>query len=365
MNKNTYLFDGEMRTLSPFSTCSPALADESKKSKGSNKKSPLKVPTITSTQGVRMYIPGQGIRSKLRGALTHIAGEYSLNFGKKKLSLFDSQYLRLGGVKQGGAEVAVRPDEMAKVLEENPLISLFGASTPWVKGKLMVGHAIDTGMVDRNLYHQMLADGVRAEPIQRDPGLMKYLDDAAMNELAANAAKVKKYSGIKKEILALEREIFLIKGDAAAKDKLKQKHAAMVKDSKDHSIVSTQMPLDGYEAIPPYSILSHSMRLLQGTTMELGALLDAIDGFTHGPLGAHANHGNGEVLASWKVRCNGKVLGTVIAQTFEGIRIEDDENGTLTSALNSFREAINREGFYFYAREEIMGEIKDGDDNDK
>lgn len=357
--KNTYLFDGQMKTLSPFSTCSASLA------KVSAKDAPKKVPTIMSNQGLRMYIPGQGIRSKLRGALTHTAGEYAINVGKKKISLFDAQYLRLGGVKQGGAEVAVRPDDMADVLTKNPVISLFGASTPWVTGKLMVGHAIDTETINRASYQPMVVDGVRADPFRRDATLLEYLDDNAMGELAEIASKVKKYSALKKEIGLMEKSMRTVKGDPGAKAEIRQAIADMKKDAKGDAIVSTQMPLAGYEAIPPGSTLTHSMRLLQGTTMELGALLDAIDGFTQQPMGAHIAHGNGEVIVSWSVRQGGKVIGTVIAQTYEGMRIEDDESGVLTSALNEFREALKHDGMYFYAREEIMGEIKEGDENDK
>jgi len=345
--KATYLFDGYFNVLSPFATCSPALSEKS--GKGANL-----IPTFRGPSGARMYIPGQGIRSKLRGALTHVAAKYQIERKGRQISLEDAQYLRIGGVKQEGAEASISPDVMSGMLETNPLISLFGASTPWVTGKLMCGHAIDVVNIGGG-YGPMLVDGVRADPVRRDPSLLTYLNDSAIDDMRALAEKIKASSGAKREIKKLELAIKTAK-DTEAKIEMKSKLEEMKKAAKEINTVSTQMPLPGYNAIPPGARLEHKMRVLSATEMELGAILVAIDEFARQPvLGAHIAHGNGEIEASWDVAVGGtgERLGSVSINPYMGI-VFSDPSGLLASAFNKFRSALESDGFNFQFDKDII-----------
>jgi hypothetical protein len=336
--KKTYVFDGQITTISPISTCGPALSKQA----GSDAKP---IPKIRTASGDRMYFPGQAFRSKLRGGLTHLAGEMSLRKNGVRFSLSDAQYLRLGGVKQAGAEAALSPVELAQMLEKNPLIALFGASTPWVTGKLMVGHLIDTQVIEAGTYEPMLVDGVRADPIRRDPSLVQYLDDSALGEMAAASAKVREYGAAKREIADLEKTIRATR-DLDEKKGLRVQLDTLKKASKEKSIVSTQMPLSGYQSIPPGSTLEQKIHLLGGSEIELGALLASLEQFSYQPLlGAHIAHGNGVIAATWTISVVGsKETGVVQLVPFGGLEIQGD---FLMAAKTKFEETLANGGFEF------------------
>lgn len=346
-NTNTYLFDGHLTTEAPFATCSKSLSE----SRRDTKLDPLPVPTIKTSKGDRMYIPGQGIRSKLRGALTHVAGVFTRE-NDDDLSLMDAQYLRLGGVKQSGDEAKIDPTKMAKMLSLNPLISLFGAGSPWVTGKAMIGHAIDDALIERGIYEPIVIDGVRASMLRRDHSLVNYLDDESIGALSEIADAVKNSSRIKKQIKEKSSDIRACK-DPEMKLQLKEALKEFKNSTEDDITNSEQMPLSGYKAIPPQSTLSHKMRLMGVNQIELGAFIASIAGFADAPvLGAHASHGCGEVSGEWKVTMpGGKEVGTVSFSWSRGLTIEGTE---LVAARKAFDAAIAGKMFDFHVDKSMI-----------
>ena len=168
MNSN-YLMIGDLKASSHLATCGPALAKN--KTKG--------MPTPIPTYGGIMYMPGAGLRSKLRGALTQLTLEALEKRKARRFNLVDAQLNRVGGVKQSGAESALKALEYQDMIRKNPTIGLFGASTPWVKGKLRVGHV---SCRDPNL-RPMHVEGVRSDIMRREPGLIEFLSDDAVEQI--------------------------------------------------------------------------------------------------------------------------------------------------------------------------------------
>lgn len=339
----TLMFDGVLRTMSPYASCTPAMAQ----AKADH--APQPVPKMLLDDGYHMYIQGALLRSGLRGGLTRLATEYAKNAGRM-VTLKEANLLRLGGVKQKGGETTLSPVALAEALRKNPVLSLFGASTPWIRGKLMVGHAVDERIIEPGVWSPLITDGVRSDPFRRDPEFIQGLDTNALQDLEAQSEKVKEWAREKKEIEALKK--------AASAEKNAELRAQLRKALKEREqisrasmhVVSTLMPLDGFESIPQGAELSHRMRLINGTTRELGALLHAIAGLSNSPLGAHSATGNGEISAKWTVREGRCILGTIGITTFESFYITDadPDNPVLTSAFSNFQAELEGADLNFY-----------------
>ena len=357
LSNKTFVFNGTVIAEAPLATCGPELA----KSKG--KTDPTPIPTLTNEQGRFMYMPGAGLRSALRGCATNIVREALVARNLPLLSLKDAQLLRVGGVKQAGAEAAMNVAEYREMVRKNPVIGLFGASTPWVTGKACVGHSICTHPNDSD-FGPMVVDGVRKDIIRTDPDVIEFLTPDAMGEYQAAIEKVKAYSKVKTRITELEREVMKCK-DAAAKKELREQLDKLKKSSKEDSTVSAQMPLTGYCAIPVGAKLSNKIRLLNASSIELGCLLAAMQRFAMRPiLGAHAAHGAGEVSANWTVAIAGAgEIGSIKMTPYVGLEISDSAAGNVLSQaladFNTFIESGDLEPWATAALAEGGGEAGD------
>lgn len=324
----TYILRGVITARQPLATCGPSLSKSVKTSE------PKPVPTMACATGKFMFMPGSGIRSKLRGALLSVVREaYRDNTGNATpFSVDDHAVLRIGGVKQGGTEIGATAMEMAELRETNPIISLFGAATPWVTGKLHVGCAIDEKAMG-GTYGPITVDGVRNDPVRRDAEAVEFIDPATMDSYFEQLALIKANSLRKAELDTLTKAFFEAKREKRTADQaaIDVKRKAIEKAIKANAAVSAQMPLSGYEAIPTGATLKQDLRLLQGSEVELGALLAALDSFAAAPLlGAHVAHGCGEISGVWEVtrvtatggRTAREDVGTVKLLPFEGLSCE-------------------------------------------
>lgn len=331
---NTYVFNGQATAITPLATCGPELS----KSVGKNETRP--VPTFCNGHGSFMYMPGAGLRSKLRGAATQIVRETLKKRQMKMLSLADAQLLRVGGIKPAGREAALDAAGYAEMIRKNPVLGLFGASTPWVAGKVMVGHLRCQHAIEPGVFEPMVVDGVRSDILRRDPVMMEFLDADAMDDYRATIERVKAYAKVKAEIKELEREA---RGaaDAATRKALRERAAELKRASKDQAVVSPQMPLAGYKAIPDGAVMDSKIRIRGASMVELGCLLASIQRFAHDPLiGAHTAHGAGEISAQWHISVPGVgEIGTLAMRAFEGIEIVDHwPEQPLHAALKAFEQ---------------------------
>lgn len=329
---NTYSFSGNVKAESQLATCGPSLSAAAKKI---DKGGPTPIPSYHTEKGRVMYMPGAGFRSKLRGAACAIMLEALQERGAKRFSLLDAQLNRVGGIKQGGNEAAINTTAYMKMIEANPILGIFGAATPWVKGKAMIGHL---SCKNPNL-DPMVIDGVRADVIRRDPGIIEYLDDSALAEYAAKTERTKAYS-----LLKLERKE-LVSLEYKAKGEDKKKIAAQIKalDAKikqdGSKEVAAQQPLGGYEAIPPGAELESKMALIGVSQIELGCFLAAMQRFAESPvLGAHVAHGAGVISGLWDVQKVGAgKIGSITVEPFSGLVVENQE---MIDAMKAFYDFI-------------------------
>ncbi len=105
--------------------------------------------------------------------------------------------------------------------------------------------------------------------------------------------------------------------------------------------LSVQMPLPGYEVIPPGLPLSHRLVASQINDVELGLLVLALDKFAKSPfLGAHHAQGCGIVEASWAVSLDG-MAGTLEIKPFMGLVANGEAlSECLDTAKGAFRQAM-------------------------
>lgn len=328
----TYMFDGRMTAMSQLATCGPSLNAAKK-----DKNDPTPIPTFANARGTFMYMPGAGMRSKLRGAATMLT--LAAARARKDMPIFlkDAQYLRLGGIKQAGSEGEFNSNEQQKLISSNPLISVFGASTPWVTGKIMVSHIACVEPI--SVLKPMQVDGTRSSMLRRNPGIMEFLDPTAVKEYQAQVDGVKDSVLFKKEVKDLEDKIKAARKSAPETlDDLKSELAELKRDDDSRKVVSEQQPLAGYLAIPPGAELTTTMRLQNATQIELGCLIASLEQFALTPLlGAHMAHGAGEVDATWQVRAaGGREVGVLTVVPFVGLNIEGEELLQAKAAFEQF-----------------------------
>lgn len=328
MKTSNYLMVGDLLAESQLATCGPSLAKD--------KKAPTPIPRYVTANGSIMYMPGAGLRSKLRGALTALTLEALEKRGARRFGLKDAQFNRVGGIKQGGSESAKGALERLAMVRANPVLGLFGASTPWVKGAAMVGH-VSCRSATLSAMH---VEGVRSDIFRREPGLMEFLNDDAVAEYNAQTERTKAYSLLKKEMEALTKvaksrdKSITADERSAASARLK----VLDEEAKKSKTVAAQQPLQGYEAIPPGAHLDNKISLVGATEIELGAMVAAMARFAEAPvLGAHSAHGAGVISGTWQVSKTGEgQIGTLRIEPFMGLVIEGDKLLAAKAAFEAF-----------------------------
>ncbi|MCX7099835.1 MAG: hypothetical protein NTV43_18225 [Methylococcales bacterium] len=291
------------------------------------------------------YFPAAGIRGALRRAARDVL------FGlitDPKWSLELHRLLTIGGVSTSGPEGDININAIQLFRDKNPLISLFGATSgtknSWIEGKLSVGHAIPSAPVQ-----PLIVTGVRTDPLRRKPSEITMLNAesaAALDEICnagRNVARLKREidklnTELKKEkkkpdnettVANIEQQITTLTGEYDMQSQISG------------SSSSIQLPLSGYEAIPPGLPLNHRIVAMGVNKIELGLLVLALKRFALEPfLGAHQAHGCGVVRGEWDVSMDG-TKGKIILEPFTGIVVEGDELAQmLTEAENEFNQAM-------------------------
>lgn len=343
MSTSNYLMVGDLHADSHLATCGPSLAKD--------KKAPTPIPTYVTAQGAIMYLPGAGLRSKLRGALTELTLEALEQRGARRFGLKDAQFNRVGGIKQGGADLAKGALERQAMIRANPILGLFGASTPWVKGAAMVGHVSCRSAAITPMH----VEGVRSDIFRREPGMMEHLDDSAVEDYNNEIARTKKYSDIKKKIESLNKTAK--SRDKSISSEARTKATAQIKaletevETNRLMTVAAQQPLQGYIAIPPGAALDNKISLVGATEIELGAMVAAIERFSRAPvLGAHGAHGAGVISGVWQVSKTGVgSIGTLRVEPFIGLTIDGE---ALQAAKKVFEAFVRTDECQPYAPDE-------------
>lgn len=326
--KNTYFLVGDITAVTQLATCGAELAASA------GKLQPTPIPTYRNDKGVVMYMPGSGFRSKLRGAACALVLEAIESRGGKRFDLKDAQLNRVGGIKQGGAESKLNMQAFAQMIDANPILGLFGAATPWVKGKAMISHisCLEGGLAP------MRVEGVRSDIFRREPDLINYLADGSLESYTQDIARTQRYSEIKGEKARLD--VIVKRGTPDERKAAKADIARIDAEVKEKDLrhVSAQMPLKGYLAIPPGTKLENKIALVRVSQIELGCFMAAMERFAEEPvLGAHGAHGAGVISGTWGIHKTGVgPIGAIHVEPFIGLHIECQELADAKAAFEAF-----------------------------
>ena len=354
----TYVLEGTFTAEQPLATCSKDLKDANERMKGKNVAIP--VPSTKTPHGTRLMFPATGIRGKLRRCLRDALRQAVIDKtgNEKPLSLDQHYLLTLGGIKASGEESKSTVALEAMWREKNPLLSLFGAGAAgvlgFVQGRLSVGNAIC-----QDASEPVTFSGARSDDLFRNREQVAFLSDEDVQALISRSEGNRDASTIRTSIKALEKNVKAEKkkghDDAvsALQQELEAANAELssVLTDSGASSVSVGMPLAGFQAIPAGSIMDQSMIIANGTLVELGALLAALEHFAAFPIiGAHFATGCGQVSGQWEVfktvPGRGKVsMGIVRFQPFSAmVEIEAAPDSDLHAAQLAFREYLAGEG---------------------
>ena len=290
------------------------------------------------------YFPASGIRGKLRRMARNAVAEIT----GKPWDIDTHRTLTIGGVKGSGSEQSLDLKGRRELRKHYVIQSVFGQSSgfgvSWVGGKLMVGFAVPEKPVIPDI-----VTGIRSDDLVRNPDEAEFLSKDAYEQLSEIADAERKSTRLRQEKKALEKELRQAKkrGDdervAAIQESLKRIEADTEALADLVSAdVSVQMPLSGYEVIPPGTPLSHRMVLRNPDKAEIGVLFAALEKFATDPqLGAHAAHGCGIVQAEWEVFVDGESLGWVRITPYQPIHYEGKKLvGLEKEVAQAFRESV-------------------------
>lgn len=274
------------------------------------------------------YFPASSIRGALRRACRNVV--FDLMSGSK-WGLELHRLLTIGGVSTSGPEGDININAVRDFRDRNPLISLFGATSgpnnPWVEGFLSVGHAIPS-----DSFIPPIITGVRTDPVRRNPAEITMLDDvsaAALDDIC-NAGRTVSKLGRQIDGLAAELKKAKKANDTVAESEKKAQIEELTEKRNQAAavsgtLVSIQMPLSGYEAIPPDLPLGQRIVARGINLVELGLLVAGLRRFAKDPLlGAHQAHGCGVARCEWDVAI-GDITGKVMLEPFVDMIVEGDK----------------------------------------
>jgi CRISPR type IV-associated protein Csf2 len=357
---------GTLTVETPLSITRP---DQGKNAR-SDQGMPLLTMTVVTETGAPVkvpVIPGETVKGVLRRSTVEVYRsailghpDYEKLFGDRAnpWGLDDLYLFTLGGVK--GSEKEDRNDlvRQTQLRQHNPILSLFGASTPWVASRFFVDPAIAVlpGAGDANLDYA-LPGGTRRDPFRQDPNLLADLtvDDREQwleqNELTQQAsainAEIKRLKGQYARLTGDEKpDADAIKAAKAALDDA-EKRLKSVTDNPTYSN-AVNRPLPKKAAIAPGTKMTHAMGVNGGTLLEIGLFLDGLAEFAVAPrIGGHRSVGHGRVSGDYEIKIRTlpnreKVpAGTVTISESAGLVIKS-ENPVVAAAMTAWAEAKAR-----------------------
>ncbi len=314
--------------------------------------------TILYEDGLRQnrpIIPG----STLRGALRRAAMKSVIMASGKRVSLSDWHLNAVGGIKgaeaEGGFDVVMRDT----IRNKNPILSLFGAGSPWLNSRVSISNAVPQHAVET-----VIVGGVRADDGRRDNTFFQNVDDKAQDEWLALTGENSERTSAKKAIASLKADLRKAKKDKndAEVARIDAELKSLTTDEKTAKTMSTNpvsMPLT-HEAIPAGVVFNHEIKFSAVTLEEIGLFFIALNTFlnTNPVIGQHANIGYGMAnmtynLSASKVEAfdpfkigvaDMEAVGTLTGAPYEGIVNVPD---FITTAIEAFKTAFENGTFDF------------------
>lgn len=282
------------------------------------------VPTTRIVVGSTAHevptIPGETIKGRLRRIGVDLLvetmtadpaferfypGRYS------PLTLDDYYYLAVGGVKSGREEDLrgiLRTDEMRRA---NPLISLFGAATPWISGRLVVESATPDEPVRNAELGQDLVDvvrtGERCDDTRRPTEMLGLFAPGQLSRWMTAPQTTRKNARAKGLRHRVPRQSEAARapnldehGDVLQQE-LDEADPALSKHEKRPVFTrAINRARPGYSVFPKGFSAPHRFSLENATLTELGLFLAILDRFATNPrLGGHMSAGYGRIAAEY------------------------------------------------------------------
>lgn len=349
MSKQYFLaLDGIITANQPLTTNPPS------QSSSSAAKEPTRLPKmmmqIDGIRGTFPYFPAAGIKGKLRRSAVDVVRDQIIKDtgNDKPFNLATHYFLSIGGVLSKGAteDDARDPEKDKKVRAINPLVSLFGAGFPFIAGRVSVGHALPI-----ESFEPLVIKGVRSHDLSRNPEGVEYLEAGSVDLFFQSSILSGKKSKLVSQGKALEQSM-----KRAAKDDKEAFREKLAENKKlveaveaelteiGSSTVAVGQLLDGYEAMPIGTQLSHQITGRNMSIEEIGLLLLSLEQFALDPvLGGHIGNGSGEVSVKYTLKIREKSerqfseVGQINIVPFSGMEISD-ESGFVSTSIDAFNK---------------------------
>jgi CRISPR type IV-associated protein Csf2 len=363
---------GTITSLSPIAVVPPGAEEISV---GAQKYKKV-ANTILYEDGIRHHrpiIPG----STLRGGLRRAALKAIIAASGEPVSLGTWHLNAVGGVKGAESESGFDVVGREAIRAKNPILSLFGAGSPWINSRASIGNAVPQHGVET-----VIVGGVRADDGRRDNTFFQNLDENATDERLALTGENAARTSAKKSIAALRSDLRKAKKDKNEEEiaRLDAELKKLGDDEKTSKAMATNpvsMPLT-HEAIPAGVVFNHEMKLIAVTKEEIGLFFIALNGLwkRNPAIGQHANLGygmtdftynltieNADEFDPFKVgeadAVNG---GTITGSPHDGLV---DVPDFVKQAIEDFRKAFNSGAYDFKAMAQKEKPVSDETDEEE
>ncbi len=337
---------GHLTAVTPLATTLPAASNQNKKD------GPTPLPRMPfhfeGNSFEAPYFPGSGIRGRLR----RIGVGLVRACFEEGFPLPTFYYLTIGGVKGKGGDDKASFKKSYDNRVKNPLIGLFGSGDPFHGGRAWIGHATPSEPISVGVI-----GGVRSDDFTRGGGEKLELlapEDVALWEKQAIENRLR--SQAEATIRNLEQKLRRAKKDEA--EKIRNEIKRLTDQAEAHgqaagSTTSVQLPLPGYEVIPPGTKLQQRITLDAVNEAELGLFFHIMKVFAINPvIGAKTAHHCGVVSGEWQYQLldarTNEVLsrGEIALVPYEGLKMDIP---LVEGAMKAFAERLARNEFDFAA----------------
>ncbi len=356
MSKQYFLaLDGIITATQPLTTNPPS------QSASSAAKEPTRLPKmmmqIDGIRGTFPYFPAAGIKGKLRRSAVDVVRDQIIKDtgNEKPFNLATHYFLSIGGVLSKGAteDDARDPEKDKKVRAINPLVSLFGAGFPFIAGRVSVGHALPI-----ESFEPLVIKGVRSHDLSRNPEGVEYLEAGSVDLFFQSSILSGKKSKLVSQGKAIEQsmkraaqeEKGTFREKLAENKKLVEAVEAELTEIGSSTVAVGQL-LDGYEAMPIGTQLSHQITGRNMSIDEIGLLLLSLEQFALDPvLGGHIGNGSGEVSVKYTLKIREKTertfsdVGEINIAPFSGMQV-NDQSGFISSSIDAFNQKFGEYDF--------------------
>jgi CRISPR type IV-associated protein Csf2 len=346
MSKFNLKLTGTLQTLSPIAIVPPGAA-EIALGAGKYKQIANTIIYANELRQSRPHIPG----STLRGRLRRAAVDVCLGLAGGRIPLNEWHQNAVGGIKGSESENAYDVVARQGIREKNPILSLFGAGSPWIGSKASIGHAVPVHAIET-----MKVGSVRSDDGRRNDAFFEKLDDAAVDDwvalVDANAARTRLKQ--QKDALQKERGRFKREKNNEEMARIDAEIKALESDDEALKTLTTNpvsMPLL-HEAMPLGVTLDHEIKLTAVTVEEIGLFFAGFNAFLKGnpAIGQHENMGYGLFSGVYNVQLDdlsdfdpftvnvlaGSDIGTLGVEPHKGFT---DVPEFILSAMGSFKSA--------------------------